>query len=142
MFDPLTLTTIALCLKGEAGGESITAKNAVFHVIVNRSVDPLNRWPKDPYLVAVQPYQFSCFNPGGSMNFLPRVKSGPEWNSWQDCITVITTNLGDDPTNGANFYHDESIPPPYKQWLGATAKLEDLIAKKTVQIGRLIFYKL
>lgn len=133
----------ALCALREAGGETIQAKMGVVSVIRNRAADPKNRWPKNVTDVIAQPYQFSSFNVGAAGSGVwPSPRQPYEWKAWLDSIAVATAALAADPTDGATFYHDVSIAPPFEAWLGKTATLADLERLRTVQIGRLIFYRL
>jgi len=133
----------ALCLWREARGQSLAAKAAVYNVILNRSTDPKGRWPKTPWGVVLQPFQFSSFNQGevNSTKF-PVESNKADWNAWLDCLSVVAAPIGGDSTQGANFYHDSSIEPPAKAWLGGAATKDDLLAKLTCKIGAFSFYRL
>ena len=134
----------ALCIWREARGESQQARNGVFHVILNRaSQSPKEGWPATVHAVVVQPWQFSSFNKGDAASVTwPLEKNAADWQAWEEIQQMIDSPLLADPTNSANFYHDKSIEPPYKAWLGPNATLEDLLAKKTCDIGALSFYAL
>lgn len=142
--DPLDIITGALCLFREAGGESIAAKTAVWHVILNRMASGgKNGWGNTVHRVVTQPFQFSSFNKNDpNVTRWPNEKDVVGWQAWLDCLAVVGTNLLADPTQGANFYHDVSILPPVTAWLGEGATMEELVSKQTVQVGRLRFYKL
>ena len=140
-----------LCLWREARSESLAAKAAVLAVIRNRANDPKNRWPKTLAGVVTQKSQFSSFNandPGvTAWPKAPMVISGipvknPDWQAWLDSCAVWDAPLAADPTNGANFYHDSSIPPPAVAWLGVGHTVADLEALKTCEIGKLAFYRI
>ncbi len=132
----------ALTIWREARGESQQARNGVFHVILNRAAQsPKEGWPSTVHAVCVQPWQFSCWNKGEPASVTwPLEKNKADWQAWEEIQQMIESPLLADPTNGGNFYHDDSISPPFKQWLGESATLEDLQAKHTVDIGSLSFY--
>lgn len=133
----------ALCLYREARGESKAAKAAVLAVIRNRAADPKGRWPKTTGSVVTQPYQFSSFNKNDpNVTAWPKPSDVANWLAFCDCVDVVQVPLTADPTGGANFYHDTSIQPPYAAWLGKESSLDDLLRLKTVEIGRLRFYRL
>ena len=134
----------ALTIWREARGETLQAQNGVFHVILNRvSQSPKNGWPKTVHGVCVQPWQFSSFNKNDINSSLwPMESHSADWNAWQNIVGLIESPLLADPTDGANFYFDNSISPPYMQWLGPTATLEQLMDLKTCSIGRLNFFKI
>lgn len=134
----------SLTIWREARGQSQTARNGVFHVILNRvAASPRQGWPATVHGVCVQPYQFSSFNLGsiGSTTW-PLEKNTSDWQAWEEIQQLIESPLLADPTNGATFYHDSSIAPPFHAWLGPNATLEDLLAKKTCDIGAFSFYAL
>lgn len=127
----------------EARGESMPAKAAVFAVMQNRAEDSRFRWPRTLSAVVTQPYQFSSFNANDSnVTKWPNPLHLPDWNAFLDCCSVVTAALQADPTDGANFYYDSSILPPAEAWLGKGHSVEELMAKKTCQIGRLSFFKI
>ena len=134
----------ALTVWRKHAGKSMPARNAVFHVILNRVMQsPKNGWPASVHGVCTQPGQFSSFNandPG--ITAWPLEKHPADWNAWLEIQQIIESPLLADPTQGATFYFDDSIAPPFKAWLGANATAEDLEALKTVTIGRLSFYRI
>ena len=134
----------ALTIWREARGETLQAQNGVFHVILNRvAQSPKNGWPSTVHGVCVQPYQFSSFNKNDPGCLLwPLEKNSADWQAWLNILTLIDSVLLADPTSGATFYFDDSITPPYLQWLGPTATLDQLMALKTCTIGRLSFFKI
>lgn len=133
----------ALCLYREARGESLAAKTAVWAVIKNRAADPRKRWPTDVVGVVIQPYQFSSFNKtDANVTNWPHPKRQGDWKAYLDCWTVLETVLEADPTGGAQFYHDSSIAPPVRAWLGNGKTEADLLKCKTAEIGRLSFYRI
>lgn len=128
----------------EARGQSMAARNAVFHVILNRAMQsPKNGWPASAHGVCVQPYQFSSFNVGTpASGTWPLEKNAADWNAWLEIQQMVDSPLLADPTQGATFYFDDSIAPPFKSWLGPNATLGQLMEKHTVDIGALSFYAL
>jgi N-acetylmuramoyl-L-alanine amidase len=126
--------TLAMCLYGEARGESIdTAMQGVASVILNRAAHP-KWWGKDIKSVILQPWQFSSFNLNdpNRVKLLYPTKTESE-ATWARCFkmaeSVISNVLGDN-TFGATHYYDTSISPP--SW----AKMANL----TVQYGRIKFF--
>ncbi len=134
----------ALTIWREARGESQAARNGVFHVILNRAAQsPKQGWPSTVHGVCVQPFQFSSFNLGAAASITwPLEKNAADWKAWEEIQQMIDSPLLADPTEGANFYHDSSIPPPFKAWLGSNATLGQLMALKTCEIGAFSFYAL
>ncbi len=134
----------ALTIWREARGESQAARNGVFHVILNRAAQsPKEGWPATVHGVCVQPFQFSSFNLGAAASITwPIEKNAADWKAWEEIQQMIDSPLLADPTNGAQFYCDDSIEPPYKSWLGPNSTLQDLMDKKTCQVGKLSFFKI
>lgn len=139
---PYDHTMLALTIWREARSEPEDARLGVMHVILNRvAQSPKEGWPNTIHAVCVQPYQFSSFNKGDPNSIVwPLEKNKEDWEAWEEILAMIDA-AEEDPTEGANFYHDDSISPPYKAWLGDKATEEDLLAKKTTDIGALQFYK-
>lgn len=131
----------AFCLWREARNQSLPAKAAVFAVLKNRVADP--RWPNTLWEVVLQPKQFSSFNaddPNAAK--WPMPKNPQDWLAWLGAQAVVEAPLTSDPTMGANHYHDSSVPPPFKAWLGPGATEADLLKKLTLKLGSFSFYKL
>lgn len=132
----------ALCVYREASGESVAGKAAVLSVIRNRVAEP-HRFGANVTAVILKPYQFSSFNandPG--VRRFPSTESPGGWQAWLDCLAIVQAPLTSDSTDGANFYHDDSILPPWKAWLGDQGSLAELVKLETVKIGRLVFYRI
>jgi spore germination cell wall hydrolase CwlJ-like protein len=125
---------IAMCIWGESRGESFRGKIGVGSVIRNRAKNP-NWWGAGWKSVILKPYQFSCFNVTDPNR--EKMKKPLEHDSrevWEEsCIVAVSVyyDLVEDPTKGANHYHDISVAP---NW--AVSK------DPTIQIGRIKFYKL
>ena len=101
-----------LCCWREARGESLDAKRAQAHSVMNR-VNLPSWWGHDLSSVILCKWQFSSFNEGD-----PNEKKWPDDNdpSFIDCSTVcdaILSGTDEDPTSGADSYYDTSIPEPY-----------------------------
>jgi len=131
-----------LCCFREASDQPYPAKVAVCWVIVNRSKDPENRWPKTLAEVVLEHAQFASFptktppNPNEAANALrfPTRTDPMGWQAWQDCLNAFDTTQGEgatDPTGGCNSYWDSSITTP--NWA---------VGKPVKKIGRLNFVKL
>jgi hypothetical protein len=133
----------ALCLWREARSATLPAIAGIYHVILNRSQDPHNRWPKTIPGVICQHLQFSSFNAGdpNAVKFpMPPASSGgaptADWTAWLNCVVVVTAPLGADPVGGATNYYSlrgglPNIPPAWAD-----------PAKKICEIGVFQFYKL
>ena len=123
----------ALCCWREARGEGFTAKVAQIWCQRNRVQA---HWIHDNTYqdVACHPHQFSGLTQPGDPNLVKFPESSDP--SWKDCVRaaegIIITDLYDDSTKGAVYYHDISISGAPAVWGPVT---------KTVQVGRLVFYK-
>lgn len=125
----------ALCLWREARGASKVAKAGIYQVILNRTTDTKNRWPKMVHKVVIQPRQFSSFNLGevNSVKF-PIEGMGADWMAWQECVDVVTLPLGGDHVMGANHYESIKEGDPLPMW----ARPDAIVAR----IGPFRFYRL
>ena len=120
---------MALAIYWEARGEGREGMVAVGWTILNRAGS--KHFPATPCAVVYQggersPCQFSWWCDGKSDR--PRNR-----NSWTKALVISAELLVDpprDPTNGALFYHSQSIPLPW------TRKRE-----RTARIGNHIFYR-
>ena len=129
------------CMWGEGRGEPPHGMYAIGWTARNRREDSGRRWPNTYRGVILQPKQFSAFNKGDpnyqKMLNIWRLRKGANLRAWKIACDYAyelchLPDLGRDPTHSANHYHDISIKPPY--W--ARGK------EPTVEIGRLVFYKL
>jgi len=112
---------LALCIWGEARGESVTGQLAVAHVVLNR-VDRARWWGHDVRSVILKPYQFSFFNDS------PALAPGPGLVQ----LAIAELALGKltlDPTLGATHYHAVGMTPDWTRFL-----------RHVVDIGRHRFY--
>ncbi len=145
---------LAMCLFGEARGESDLARRAVAQLLLNRARTPRRAFGSKPGAdfaenlrrVILQPWQFSCFNPGDANRAkLLHPLDHEEPQVWERCFRCAQQALqaGDynaqhnaDPrdelTANSDHYFDDSIQPP--AWADPS--------KQTVKIGRLNFYRL
>ena len=128
----IELTLLALCVWGEARGESETGKAAVAHVVMNRYLLQKSTFGMTVREVILKPFQFSFFNPR------------PEWGrklitdlrestAWEACVFAAWEaylGITDDPTGGATHYHNNSCSPKWTKEL-----------TKTITIGNHIFYR-
>lgn len=137
---------LAMCLFGEARGESARARRGVAQVILNRALHPQRLFGSRTGLsleenlrrVILRPRQFSCFlqtDPNYPKLFQP-LTYAPQ-AVWQRCLEVAEqalaeANLPDTLTLNSDHYFDDSLQPP--TWADP--------AKQTVVIGRLRFYRL
>jgi spore germination cell wall hydrolase CwlJ-like protein len=137
---------LAMCLFGEARGESDDARRAVAQVVLNRAQfahpvfgsRPGADFAENLRRVILKPRQFSCFLPGDpncAKLLRPLDHERPE--VWARCLRAAQEALAnrdqqDTLTHNSDHYFDDSLQPPH--WADP--------AKQTVQIGRLRFYRL
>ena len=137
---------LALCIFGEARGESAAAQRAVAQVVVNRAqfAHPVFGSRRDADFaenlrrVILKPKQFSCFltsDPNCAKLLHPLDWEHPE--TWQRCLETAREALAsrhqqDTLTLNSDHYFDQSIQPP--TWADPS--------RATVIIGRLRFYRL
>jgi hypothetical protein len=137
---------LAMCLFGEARGESDAALAAVAQVALNRARNPHRvfgsrpEWSFEENLrrVILKPRQFSCFHPSDP-NFIKLLRP-LEYESaatWARCVKAAQQALtrADEPdalTLNSDHYFDDSLPSP--SWADPS--------KQTVILGRLRFYRL
>lgn len=114
------LALFALLLQCEAGNQSLQGQIAVANVVVNRMKDP--RWGDTVESVALQPYQFSCFNNG-----IPEAGAA---GAFFVIAEVALSGFLLDVTGGADHYHADYVQP---EW----AKSLEMICI----IGNHIFYR-
>ena len=125
----------ALCVWREARSESFNADMGVAWVIRNRAERP--GWWGGPSLssVILHPFQFSSFNANDPQSH--KLPTEADW-SWEQCLTATDMMLNDepDPTLGATSYFDASLDSNPPKWATDGSNV------KTVELGRLRFYKL
>ncbi len=145
---------LAMCLFGEARGESDLARRAVAQLLLNRARNPRRVFGSKPEAdfaenlrrVMLQPWQFSCFNPDDANRAkLLHPLDHEEPQVWERCLRCARQALQtgdsnaqpnadqrDELTANSDHYFDDSIQPP--AWADPS--------KQTVKIGRLNFYRL
>lgn len=122
--DILTKTCV-----GEYGHGSFQEKMSVLLSIRNRKND--YRWPGTYAEVALQPWQYSCWN----ANYRYRIENlGPGDSQYDACLPVVRDMCSNyqDITHGANHYYANYIAEP--SWVDWD--------KFTVQVGLHYFFKL
>jgi len=139
-------TLLAICLFGEARGESPEARRAIAQVVLNRARYPHKVFGSRPGAtldenlrrVILQPRQFSCFlasDPNYAKLLRPLDYERPE--VWQRCVDAAREALAqaaepDALTLNSDHYFDDSLQPP--TWADPS--------QQTVQIGRLRFFRI
>lgn len=123
----------ALCCWREARGETTAAKTAQLCCVRNRvKAHWINDWNFQD--VCEHPWQFSGMTAKGDPNLSVWPKSTDP--TWKECLMLaddVVNERRDDPTGGAVFYHDVSIPTAPAVWGKVT---------ETMQVGRLVFYRM
>jgi spore germination cell wall hydrolase CwlJ-like protein len=92
---------LALLIAGEADGEDLPGKVAVACVPITRL--ERRRWGDSLRVVILQPYQFSTFNAGHWMAFVPRM------GEYRRLAALAMEKLLNSPVNGATHYHAASM---------------------------------
>ena len=102
---------LALCVYREARGETPRGQTLVAQVILNRTRDPLKRWPRTITGVVTQSRQFSSFNID-DINSRLFPKEGSE--VWLQCLTSAQRALNaKTPLTVANHYHTTLVKPKW-----------------------------
>ena len=136
----------AMCIFGEARGETDLARRAVAQVVLNRATHPLllfgskraAGFDANVRAVILRPNQFSSLNPGDPNYhklWYPLAHALPQ--VWDRCVYCASAALAakdrpDTLTSNSDHYFDDSILPP--SWASPT--------NQTVKIGRLNFFRL
>jgi spore germination cell wall hydrolase CwlJ-like protein len=140
------LVLLAMCIFGEARGESDSAQRAVARVVLNRARHPHTvfgsrggaSFEDNLRRVILRPGQFSCFRPADpNYHKLLRPCEAESAAVWERSLrsaeeALASWNQGDTLTANSDHYFDDSIQPP--SWANP--------AKRTVKLGRLNFYRL
>lgn len=118
---------MALAMYWEARGEGRAGMLAVGSVVMNRVHD--ERFPANVCSVVRQggetaPCQFSWWCDGRS----DRPAQDALWSESRETAREVLTGEPDDPTDGALYFHHESIEPPWQK-------------ERTVSIGSHVFYR-
>lgn len=146
LIDQPPVVLLAMCLFGEARGESSEVRCGVAQVVVNRArhTHPVFgsqrglAFHENVARVIARPYQFSCFLPADvnyAKIFDPLSHEDPA--IWNNCMEIASEfmqaeKIPDTLTNNSDHYFDQSIRPP--TWA--------VPAKETVKLGRLRFFRL
>ncbi len=125
--DPEAQNCLALALYWEARGEGRDGMIAVGSVVLNRIEHA--QFPDDTCSVIREggetaPCQFSWWCDGRS----DRPTQDALWAESRKTARELLTGKADDPTNGALYFHHESIDPPWEK-------------ERTARIGSHIFYR-
>ncbi len=129
MIDIGEIEVLAKTVWGEARGEELTGMVAVAWAVKNRTIR--KRWPDSYIEVCLQPWQFSVWN-NRDPNFPVLVKGPTDSSVYQLAMWAalgVALGIIEDPTGGADHYHNKNIEP---HWA--------LNMQKTVQIGDHVFY--
>lgn len=146
--NPVTLTTeentrasrvdiLARTIWGEARGESLTGKEAVAHVILNRLSLAQKRgnfwWGNTIESICRKPFQFSCWNKDDPnyQKLLRITEQDADFVLCQRIAHRALNGLLNDPTYGADHYHNTKVNPSWARPSAITAT-----------IGNHLFYKL
>lgn len=102
----------AKTIYGEADPNNILDAQAIASVIMNRV--KLRNWPNDISAVCLQPWQFSCWNPGDAGR--QRMADADKNNNWyKTCVNIArraAEKVLPDPTNRSTHYYATYIPKP------------------------------
>ncbi len=125
--DPQAHDCMALAMYWEARGEGRDGMIAVGSVVLNRIEH--EQFPDDTCSVIREggetaPCQFSWWCDGRS----DRPKPDAVWEESLEVARDVLTGESDDPTNGALYFHHDSIEPPWEK-------------ERTATIGSHIFYR-
>ena len=116
------LTLLALCVWGEARGESNAGKSAVAHVVMNRWRS--SAFPRAVRDVILQPAQFSSFNADDpNRKKMLGVKAGENWNECFNAALGAYGGIDPDPTRGATHYCGINSNPGWRKLMIETARI-------------------
>lgn len=109
------LSILARTLYGEAEANDRDDAEAIACVIMNRV--KMKNWPNTVAGVCLQPWQFSCWNPGDKGRGRMEKASGPWWRTCQQIAEkAIAGELSEHPCAFGNLrathYYAEYIKPP------------------------------
>lgn len=120
---------LARTLYGEARGESLSGKEAVACVILNRVKRAQKRgqywWGNSVESVCQKPWQFSCWNENDpNREKVLAMESGHR--VFDTCVRISRRAVSgclEDATNGATHYHTLNINPPWSRGRAACAEI-------------------
>jgi N-acetylmuramoyl-L-alanine amidase len=131
------IDTLARTIWGEARGETLTGKESVANVILNRFKLSQRRgkmwWGNTIEEICKKPYQFSCWN-STDPNYLKLLAVREEDLQFGICLRIARRAVNGvlaDHTNGADHYHADYVTP---KWADARVP--------TAIIGAHLFYQL
>ena len=117
-------TIVATTLILEAGGEYDEGSlEAVYEVIYNRAIKKNQSFSE----VCLARKQFSCWNGKDIYETIEKASKHPRWN---EALKIAYSDPTTNYTKGADHYHADYVDPYWAKSM-----------KKTVKIGRHIFYK-
>lgn len=106
------INIFARTLYGEAEADDVDDAEAIAAVVMNRV--RWKNWPKTAGEVCLQPFQFSCWNPGDPNR--ARILAADVKSPWfTTCRAIAVRALSgqlEDKTNGATHYYASYIPTP------------------------------
>jgi spore germination cell wall hydrolase CwlJ-like protein len=119
--NPADVHLLAATAWAEARGEGEPGMRAVAHVIVNR-LGP--RFGEDLHTVIFAPKQFSAWNLGDPNRplaldperYATRGEALQSWEVAQQVALQVLEGQSADPTNGALFYHAQSVRPVWSHY--------------------------
>ena len=120
---------LARTLYGEARGESLSGKEAVACVILNRVKRSKDRgsywWGNSVEGVCQKPWQFSCWNENDpNREKILSMQAGHR--VFDTCVRIARRAISgclDDETSGATHYHTLNINPPWSRGRPACAEI-------------------
>lgn len=128
---------LAMCIWGEARGESEAAQLGVGNVVRNRVLDVRKRYGYGWSGVILKRWQFSAFNladPNRKKLLRPLEHDLPQtWSRCYDLAARVFAGGEPDNTAGATHYFDDSLAKNPPAWAKAFTA--------TVKLGRLNFYR-
>ncbi len=128
---------LAMCIFGEARGESEAVRRGVAQVVRNRVRDREQRYGRGWHGVILKKWQFSCFlpaDPNRAKLLRPQDYESPQvWRGcWKIAQEVYFGHVADN-TGGATHYFDDSMTDNPPRWARQFAP--------TVKLGRLNFFR-
>jgi spore germination cell wall hydrolase CwlJ-like protein len=113
-----TVNCVAEAVYFEARGTSDRSREAVAHVVLNRAEDP--EFPDTPCEVVEEGCQFS-YNCDGKPETLAVREDREEA---LETAEKVVEGVAPDPTDGAVFFHNESVSPDWASSAEPTAEID------------------